>query len=36
MVGGANPWTGVARVTGWGAFAMALTAGAGGLLGMVI
>ena len=32
-VGGAPPWTGAARVTFWGALAMAITAGAGALFG---
>ncbi len=32
-VGGASLWTGAARVTGWGALAMAITAGVGALFG---
>jgi VIT1/CCC1 family predicted Fe2+/Mn2+ transporter len=31
--GGASPWTGAARVTFWGALALAITAGAGALFG---
>jgi VIT1/CCC1 family predicted Fe2+/Mn2+ transporter len=34
--GGANIWRATARVTFWGAFAMALTAGIGKLLGTVV
>jgi vacuolar iron transporter family protein len=34
--GGANPLTGAARVTFWGALAMAITAGAGALFGAVV
>ncbi|OHX20775.1 VIT1/CCC1 transporter family protein [Chromobacterium sphagni] len=33
--GGADVWTGAMRVTFWGALAMVLTAGAGGLFGLV-
>jgi VIT1/CCC1 family predicted Fe2+/Mn2+ transporter len=32
-VGGARPWVGTARVVGWGALAMAVTAAAGRLFG---
>ena len=35
-VGGANPWRGALRVGFWGATAMAITAGAGALLGAVV
>ena len=34
--GGANVWRATVRVTFWGAFAMALTAGIGRLLGTVV
>jgi VIT1/CCC1 family predicted Fe2+/Mn2+ transporter len=36
LVGGANSWIGMLRVMGWGAFAMALTAGTGALFGTVL
>jgi VIT1/CCC1 family predicted Fe2+/Mn2+ transporter len=36
IAGGANVWRATARVTFWGAFAMALTAGIGRLLGTVV
>lgn len=35
QAGGAGVWAGAARVTFWGAFAMAVTAGAGALFGAV-
>ena len=35
-VGGANMWVGASRVTFWGALAMAITAGAGSLLGAAV
>jgi VIT1/CCC1 family predicted Fe2+/Mn2+ transporter len=35
-VGGANIWSGTARVAFWGALAMAATAGAGSLFGVAV
>ena len=36
VVGGAGAWTGVARVTFWGALAIAATAGIGALFGTIV